>query len=103
MAWKTSQQLGHDINGSENEQTKIEQVESPHEKSLIEKVFHRIDTWKSRIIEFGKPMPAPRDYDLDKNAQVAHANIAIITSGIVGKGPGKSTSLTLFSLLSSRN
>ena len=83
--------VGHDINGSENEQTKIEQVESPHEKSLIEKVFHRIDTWKSRIIEFGKPMPAPRDYDLDKNAQVAHANIAIITSGIVGKGPGKST------------
>jgi cell division protein FtsW len=83
--------VGHDINGSENEQTKIEQVESPHEKSLIEKVFHRIDTWKSRIIEFGKPMPAPKVYDLDKNAQVAHANIAIMSSGILGKGPGKST------------
>ena len=26
-----------------------------------------------------------------KNAQVAHANIAIVTSGIIGKGPGKST------------
>ena len=38
-------------------------------------VIHRIDTWKSRIMEFGKPMPAPRDYNLDKKAQVAHANI----------------------------
>lgn len=83
--------VGHDIIETEHEQAKIEQVESPQEKSLIEKIFHRIDTWKSRIIEFGKPMPAPMDYDLDKNAQVAHANIAIITSGIVGKGPGKST------------
>ena len=36
-------------------------------------------------------MPAPEDYDLDKDAQVAHANIAIMSSGILGKGPGKST------------
>ena len=83
--------LGHDISDTENKLAKIEQVESYHEKSLIEKIFHRMDTWKSRIKEFGKPMPAPMDYDLDKNAQVAHANIAIVTSGFVGKGPGKST------------
>ena len=36
-------------------------------------------------------MPNPETYDLDKDAQVAHSNIAIITSGIIGKGPGKST------------
>lgn len=33
---------------------------------------------------------APKDYDLDKDAQVAHANIAIVSSNIIGKGPGQS-------------
>jgi cell division protein FtsW len=33
---------------------------------------------------------SPADYDLDKDAQVAHANIAIVSSNIIGKGPGKS-------------
>jgi cell division protein FtsW len=33
---------------------------------------------------------APQDYDLDKDAQVAHANIAIVNSNIIGKGPGQS-------------
>ena len=83
--------VGHDINDEKKEQTKTEQVEETQEKSMIEKVFHRLDTWKSRIIKFGKPMPPPGDYDLDKDAQVAHANISIMTSGFVGKGPGKST------------
>lgn len=31
-----------------------------------------------------------RKYDLDKNAQVAYANIAIASSNIIGKGPGNS-------------
>lgn len=83
--------LGHEINEEDSKLTKVEQVEAPKEKGIIEKMFHRLDTWKSRINDFGKPMPAPNKYDLDKNAQVAHANIAIVTSGIIGKGPGKST------------
>ena len=83
--------VGHDINEEKKELTKIEKTENKQDKSFIEKVFHRLDTWKSRIINFGKPMPDPADYDLDKNAQVAHANIAIVTSGILGKGPGRST------------
>ena len=83
--------VGHDISDEKKELAKIERVEKQQEKSLIEKIFHRIDTWKSRILKFGKPMPAPMDYDLDNDAQVAHANIAIMTSGFVGKGPGKST------------
>ena len=83
--------LGHDKSEEEKDLVKIEQVEKNQEKSIVEKIFHRLDTWKSRIKSFGKPMPAPEDYDLDKDAQVAHANIAIMSSGILGKGPGKST------------
>lgn len=83
--------VGDETSDKGKELAKTEQIEPSKEKNLIEKIFHRIDTWKSRIIEFGKPMPAPEDYDLDKNAQVAHSNIAIVTSGIFGKGPGKST------------
>ena len=83
--------VGHEISDEEKELSKVERVEEPHKRSVIEKVFHRLDTWKSRIIKFGKPMPAPENYDLEKDGQVAHANIAIVTSGLLGKGPGKST------------
>lgn len=51
--------VGHDISDEEKELTKVERVEEPQKKSLIEKIFHRLDTWKSRIIKFCKPMPAP--------------------------------------------
>jgi len=91
IALSTIMLVGHDINDEKKELAKIEKTENKQDKSFIEKVFHRLDTWKSRIISFGKPMPDPADYDLDKNAQVAHANIAIVTSGIFGKGPGRST------------
>ena len=54
-------------------------------------MFHRADTWKARIDKFMNSKPvAPQDVDLDKDAQVAHANIAIASSNIVGKGPGNS-------------
>ena len=70
---------------------KTEQVDKQKKKkSGLEKMLHRADTWKARILNFGKGDVQPRDYDLDKDAQVAHANIAIVSSGIVGKGPGKS-------------
>jgi len=53
--------------------------------------FHRFGTWKARIDKHLNKKPvAPEDYDLDKDAQVAHANIAIVGSNIIGKGPGKS-------------
>ena len=83
--------VGHDTSGEDNKQlTKTEQLDQPREKSKIEKLLHRADTWKARILKFGKDDVAPQDYDLDKDAQVAHANIAIVSSGVVGKGPGKS-------------
>ncbi len=53
--------------------------------------LHRFSTWKGRIDKhLNKKNVAPEDYDLDKDAQVAHANIAIVGSNIIGKGPGKS-------------
>ena len=84
--------VGHDRTGEEENQqlTKTEQIEKPVKKSKIEKLLHRADTWKARILNFGKEDPMPKDYDLDKDAQVAHANIAIVGSNIIGKGPGKS-------------
>lgn len=84
--------VGHDLNADENQLAQVEQVDTQHKsKNVVEKVFHRADTWKSRIMKFGKSQPSPQEYDLDKDAQVAHANIAIVSSDIIGKGPGKST------------
>ena len=55
-------------------------------------VFHRFATWRNRILKHsgGSDIPA-EEYDIDKNFQVGHANIAIASSGIIGKGPGNST------------
>lgn len=69
-----------------NGQTVSTETEKGH-KGLL----HRLDTWKSRIDKFidSKDVP-PEKVDLDKGAQEAHANIAIATSNIIGKGPGNS-------------
>lgn len=53
--------------------------------------LHRMGTWKSRVVNFIYPEEVPAaKYDIDKNAQVAHARISIATSNVVGKGPGNS-------------
>ena len=84
--------VGHDNSDEETQLAQTEQVVTqPKKKNAIEKIFHRADTWKSRIMKFNKDEVSPMDYDLDKDAQVAHANIAIVSSGVIGKGPGKST------------
>jgi cell division protein FtsW len=69
-----------------------EQVERPEkDKGGAEKIFHRFGTWKSRIKKFTDHKEiSPKDFDLDKDAQIAHANIAIASAHIVGKGPGNS-------------
>lgn len=59
--------------------------------SFLKKLFHRAVTWKARINKWMDPKPvSPEDVDLDKDAQVAHANIAIASSNLLGKGPGNS-------------
>ena len=72
--------------------TEISIEEKEETPGFFEKLFHRADTWKARIVKFfNSDYIAPEDYDLDKDAQVAHAHIAILSSNIVGKGPGNST------------
>ena len=55
-------------------------------------VFHRFATWRNRILKhFDKQEVPPEEYDIENNFQVAHANMAIASSAITGKGPGNST------------
>ena len=53
--------------------------------------LHRFDTWRARIEKFtnDEEIPAAK-FDIDKDAQIAHARIAVATSHVVGKGPGNS-------------
>lgn len=86
--------VGKDQPKEDSKQKMTEQVDKgkPKEKaSMVEKIFHRADTWKGRIDKFlnNDEIP-PEKFDLDKDAQVAHANIAIASSNFVGKGPGNS-------------
>lgn len=54
-------------------------------------ILHRMDLWKARIDNFfNNEYVEPHKYDLDKNSQVGHANIAIASSQFIGKGPGNS-------------
>lgn len=50
----------------------------------------RFVTWKSRIVDFTKEKQEldPKTYDLSKNEQVGHAQIAIARGGIFGALPG---------------
>ena len=82
----------------ENEENSKQTVEAVSSKGETDTkvikgggVFHRFVTWRNRIVKhIDKKDIAPDEYDLDKDAQVAHANIAIASSNIIGKGPGQS-------------
>ena len=81
--------------GSDQEETKqtTEAVSGETDTKVIKGggVFHRFVTWRNRIVKhLDKKDIAPDEYDLNKDAQVAHANIAIVSSNIIGKGPGQS-------------
>lgn len=53
--------------------------------------LHRFETWQNRVKGFfnKEEVPAAK-FDIDKDAQIAHAHIAVATSNVVGKGPGNS-------------
>ncbi len=58
----------------------------------LEHVSRRLPTMQSRIrghLEDKKAI-VPAEFDIDKDAQIAHANIAIATSNVIGKMPGNS-------------
>lgn len=88
MFFGTDRQREHTVSDVDTTQVV---AENDKEESLVEKVFHRFDTWKARIDDFiyNKPLKA-EEVDLDKDGQWAHANIAIASSNITGKGPGNS-------------
>ena len=53
--------------------------------------LHRFDTWSARIEKFTNSNEVhAAKLDIDKDAQIAHARIAVATSHVVGKGPGNS-------------
>ena len=82
------------LDQGESSETQTEAIvngEVKKETTKSPSFLHRFSTWKNRIDKkLNSKHVAPADYDLDKDAQVAHANIAIVGSNIIGKGPGKS-------------
>ena len=84
--------FGHAKAADAPEQSLTENVEpKKEEKGFFGSMFHRADTWKSRIYKFMKNEEVPPEkFDLDKDAQVGHANIAIASSNVIGQGPGNS-------------
>lgn len=53
--------------------------------------LHRMTTWQNRFsTHFDETEIPPAKFDIDNDAQIAHANISIATSNILGKGPGNS-------------
>lgn len=59
-------------------------------KQTDNKILHRVPTWVNRIREKHEIPQNPKDYDITDNVQVTHAHIAVATSHVIGKGPGKS-------------
>ena len=83
--------IGNDTSKTNQNNNLTEKIYEDKEESKGYKIFHRFDTWKARIMKFADNKELkPEDVDLDKDAQVAHANIAIASSNVVGKGPGNS-------------
>ena len=86
--------FGHDKEKEAREATGqlVVQLVEEKDESVVEKVFHRFDTWKARIDNFlSDEYVAPEDYDINgRDAQTGHANIAIASSNFIGKGPGNS-------------
>jgi cell division protein FtsW len=58
----------------------------------LSSISRRLPTMQSRVNGFfeDKSKVSPQEYDIDKNAQVAHANIAISRGNIIGRMPGNS-------------
>ena len=87
--------VGTDRGETSEKESLTEQTAVPQQEEapgVFEKLFHRTDTWKARIIKFANHKEVlPKNFDLDKDGQIGHANIAIASSNVVGKGPGNST------------
>lgn len=83
--------IAGDDSATENSKQRLTEEVRSQKTNFVGKVFHRFGTWKARFKKFStEKEPTPEKYDLDKDAQVAHANIAIASCDFIGKGPGNS-------------
>ncbi len=74
-----------------NNMTSVETLDKATQKEKKLFIVKRLDTWKTRIDKFLNAKEVdPDSVDLDKDAQVSYANIAIASSNFIGKGPGNS-------------
>ena len=103
---KSKNELTHQSAANQQQMTEVVESSTPNHSvdvvkdAKIEKepeaekrggVLHRLDLWKQRIDDFlNEEEVPPHEYDLDKNGQVGHANIAIASSHFTGVGPGNS-------------
>ena len=64
---------------------------TPNETLKTIPMGHRFTTWKGRIIDFTNRQEVPAaKFNIDDDAQVGHARIAVASSNVIGKGPGNS-------------
>ncbi len=74
-------------------------VAIPADKLSEVPLMHRVATWQHRFRDFNQKEAVPAaKYDIDKNAQVAHAHIAIASSHVIGKMPANSVQRDFLSL-----
>lgn len=91
------------VGKSEEEEAQQQQVELAQNQTSdgaeqVEKTkksggfLHRATVWKHRIVNFfdHEEVPPEKVDLLDRGAQVAYSNIAIVNSNVVGRGPGNS-------------
>ena len=82
---------GQEIDAAQQEGVELVVQSKNEDKSAFEKITHRFWTWKNRLTKRSTTKGvSPEDYDIKGNYQVAHANFAIASSNIIGKGPGNS-------------
>ena len=82
---------GQEIDAASQEGVELVVQSKNEDKSAFEKITHRFWTWKNRLTKRSTTKGvSPEEYDIKGNYQVAHANFAIASSNIIGKGPGNS-------------
>ena len=82
---------GRALESAQANNTEVVNKPSKEDRSLWDTFTHRFWTWKNRLTSKSeKNIPAEEYKITDKNFQVTHANLAIASSGIIGKGPGNS-------------
>jgi cell division protein FtsW len=90
--------MDESVNEKESMTEVVADAQNPSSDAEVDKdaikgggVFHRFATWRNRILKhFNKEEVPPEEYNMEENFQVGHANIAIVSSNIIGRGPGNS-------------